>query len=615
MNELVVLNLGQGNFSEGFPSVTARLGTPGNLPMQSTGSLPPAPEIPQLYQNWRLLYKSLYRDGGRSSIEIAPVGITNFSEGAFSDIHQSLENSINAWLNADGFHNIEKQLRTQLTPFQPVQIIVESDNDDVWRLPWHLWKFTKEDFRSTEICLSTLDYPPPVTRLYKPPKTKVKILAILGNSAGINIKKDKNLLRLLPGVELKLLVEPQRQELNDQLWEQGWDILFFAGHSSSEDNATKGRLYINQNHQNNSLSIDELQEALSRAIHQGLQLAIFNSCDGLGLARDLAAAKIPLPPMIVMREPVVDPVAQAFLKYFLRDFAYGEPFHVAVRQAREQLKGLEERFPGASCLPVICQHPAVVPLTWPELSGISNAPCSNQLSAHTPALNSRVRAVPLLKVVFWFIAVLLLGCVGSYLFIGPKIAVFANELGLKNHHEGQLFKAQVYYHLATLFDPNYAQPYYNLAWLCDEKLNDTKCALQEHQRAALRGLPDAYAEVARLQILDNKEQAALKASWQCLELTQNKKVKAACLKNRGWVRWKQRRLNEAEDDLRSALALEHNSPHSHCLLAQVLEAKRKQQEALVAWKNTLEYSEYNVPEQDECINWAKQRLQAQEKQP
>jgi cytochrome c-type biogenesis protein CcmH/NrfG len=92
-------------------------------------------------------------------------------------------------------------------------------------------------------------------------------------------------------------------------------------------------------------------------------------------------------------------------------------------------------------------------------------------------------------------------------------------------------------------------------------------------------------------------------------------VKAACLKNRGWVRWKQRRLNEAEDDLRSAIALEHNSPHSHCLLAQVLEAKRKQQEALVAWKNTLEYSQYNVLEQDECINWAKQRLQAQEKQP
>ncbi|MEQ8751954.1 MAG: hypothetical protein RID09_00355 [Coleofasciculus sp. G1-WW12-02] len=80
-------------------------------------------------------------------------------------------------------------------------------------------------------------------------------------------------------------------------------------------------------------------------------MVIFNSCDGLGLVRDLAAARIPLPPSIAMREPVVDAVAHTFLQYFLREFAWGEPFHLAVRQARERLKGLEDRFPGASWLP------------------------------------------------------------------------------------------------------------------------------------------------------------------------------------------------------------------------------------------------------------------------
>jgi tetratricopeptide (TPR) repeat protein len=626
MSELVILSLGPGNFSDGFPAVTARLGKPGNLWMQFTGSLPPAPEIPQLYKNWRLLYEALY-SYRRRSIEIAPVGITNISESAMSDICQHLENSINTWLSADGFHNIESQLRTQLNPSEPVRVIIESDNDDVWRLPWHLWSFVKDAYRQSEIALSTPEYPPPVLPRPKTTQTKIKILAILGNSAGINLKRDRDLLKQLPGVELKLLVEPQRQELNDQLWDQGWDILFFAGHSSSQTDATAGRLYINQNPQNNSLTIEELREALNRAIYRGLQLVIFNSCDGLGLPRDLAAAKIPLPPTIAMREPVADPVAQAFLKYFLKNFAYGEPFHLAVRQAREQLKGLEEQFPSASWLPVICQHPAVVPPTWPELSGMSDAREGTTLWGTRPeeAPARRVDRIsglkstgngfaPFFNAVSRFSAMLVVGCLASYLLASPKIAIVLNELGLHNQRHGQLFMAQVYYRMATVLDPKFAQPHYNLAWLCDESLGDTKCARQGYQRAAMRGLSEAYAELARLQILENNDREALKAIWQGLELTQYDAVKASLLKDRGWIRWKQKRLDEAEADLQSAIALVQDSPHSHCLLAQVLEAKGRQQEALVAWKHTKQYSEYNVPEQDECIDWANQRLQGQEEE-
>jgi CHASE2 domain-containing sensor protein len=60
-------------------------------------------------------------------------------------------------------------------------------------------------------------------------------------------------------------------------------------------------------------------------------------------------------------------VAQAFLKYFLRGFASGKPFYLAVQEARQRLQGLEDTFPCASWLPVICQNPTAEPLTWPEL--------------------------------------------------------------------------------------------------------------------------------------------------------------------------------------------------------------------------------------------------------
>ncbi|MFB2897573.1 CHASE2 domain-containing protein, partial [Aerosakkonemataceae cyanobacterium BLCC-F50] len=100
------------------------------------------------------------------------------------------------------------------------------------------------------------------------------------------------------------------------------------------------------------------------AIKRGLSLAIFNSCEGLGLACQLISLHIPQ--MIVMREPVPDLVAQEFLKHFLEGFSQGESFYLAVREAGERLQGLESDFPCASWLPVICQNPAESPLVWPE---------------------------------------------------------------------------------------------------------------------------------------------------------------------------------------------------------------------------------------------------------
>jgi CHASE2 domain-containing sensor protein len=73
--------------------------------------------------------------------------------------------------------------------------------------------------------------------------------------------------------------------------------------------------------------------------------------------------------MIVMREPVPDRVAQEFLHYFLKAFANGDSLYLAQRQAREKLQGLEDKFPCASWLPVICQNPVEVPPDWLMLRG------------------------------------------------------------------------------------------------------------------------------------------------------------------------------------------------------------------------------------------------------
>ncbi|MGB7488049.1 MAG: CHASE2 domain-containing protein, partial [Phormidesmis sp.] len=182
---------------------------------------------------------------------------------------------------------------------------------------------------------------------------------------------------------ITVLQGPNREAFNQELWdERGWDILFFAGHSQSRPSeaadSARGEILLNEC---DRLTIPQLKHALKKAIDRGLNTAIFNSCDGLGLANDLADLHIPQ--VLVMREPVPDQVAHAFLKGFLRSFATGTAFYVAVREAREQLQGLESRFPCATWLPVIVQNLAEMPPTWRSLQGKREAqPVVERASLH-----------------------------------------------------------------------------------------------------------------------------------------------------------------------------------------------------------------------------------------
>jgi CHASE2 domain-containing sensor protein len=379
MSKLVVLNLGKGDLKRGFPSVTVQLWEEDNpIAMQFTGSLPPASSLWQLYRRWQLLYQLLYEalypslDWRRylekqdEEIEIDEEDVTNISSVDFINLCDDLSKGINTWLKSEAFRNIDQKLRTTLAPNDEIRVILATEDEEVKRLPWHLWNFF-EDYQSSIVGISAADIAQ-VKSLPKKPGNKLRILAIIGNSEGIDVQKDKAILEQLPGAETVFLVEPQRKELDKWLWDkQGWDILFFAGHGSTEysqaesgnENRETGRIHINKT---DYLTVPQLKNALKAAIARGLRLAIFNSCDGLSLARNLASLQIPQ--MIVMREPVPDLVAQEFLKHFLAAFADGESFYLAMREAQDRLQGLENEFPCASWLPVMCQNPSSSPLVW-----------------------------------------------------------------------------------------------------------------------------------------------------------------------------------------------------------------------------------------------------------
>ncbi|AOY81568.1 CHASE2 domain-containing protein [Moorena producens JHB] len=357
IGKLVVLKIGDGSFDQGFP-VTLQIWEEGKSPsLEITGRLPPAPEIMQSCQSWTTSYHSL---GLPSRLEASVVQVTNVSKlERCYNAAQVLGDRLNAWLYSEPFRPIKDKLLEQLLPSDEIRLIIQTENSCLRRLPWHLWDFW-ERYSKAEIALSALKYEP----VKGNPKAhqKVRILAIIGNSIGIDTEADQKLLEQLPDAQIKFLIEPKRQQVQQALWEQCWDILFFAGHSSSKKDGDTGHIYINKT---DILTINQLKFGLKRAIEKGLKIAIFNSCDGLGLASNLANLQIPQ--IIVMREPVPDRVSQEFLKYFLTAFARGQSFYLAVREARERLQGIEDEFPCATWLPIICQNPAAPPPTWKGL--------------------------------------------------------------------------------------------------------------------------------------------------------------------------------------------------------------------------------------------------------
>jgi len=387
--KLVFLKIKKGDFAQGF-EVTLRIcKNDSSSSIEVDGSLPPDPKIPEIYQNWRKNYLRMdYCFRARKGETIPDVG--KLSEEC-RKASKEFRDSIKAWLknsqNSE-FQKIRETLTDNLSRAEEIRVFIQTQDELLKKIPWQEWDLFADKYTKAEIILS----PPenlvsPTISTPENTKTLIKILAILGNSEGINVDVDRNFLQNLPDVDPLFLVEPKRPNVSDRLWENNWDILFFAGHSSSD--STSGSISINPDE---TMPLMELKHGLRRSIESGLKLAIFNSCDGLKLAENLADLHIPL--VIVMREPVPDRIAQGFLKYFLTAYSGGESLYLAVRKARERLdtEGLDTEFPGATWLPVIYQYPAVCPPTW---QGFIRPPslrktweCVQTFQSHSDAVKS-----------------------------------------------------------------------------------------------------------------------------------------------------------------------------------------------------------------------------------
>ncbi|MCU0549306.1 MAG: CHASE2 domain-containing protein [Leptolyngbya sp. Prado105] len=329
--------------------------------VQAIGHLPANPHLIAQYHEWQKAYQSLEAQTRAIQPKAARIDSSTAAiKQRCRDLSISLRQQINLWLDNVSFNPIRRAFYQEISQSDEARILIQSDDPQLWKLPWQLWR-ELENYPHLEFGFSKISYrKPPIPAQKK--QSRIRILAIFGDQQGIDTTVDQNQLQALPNAEVEVLHQPSLQVFSSKLWGQTWDVLFFAGHSRTAN--TVGYLQLNETE---SMTLSELQYSLRHAVRRGVQLAIFNSCDGLGLA--WALDELNIPQMILMRQIVPDQVAQIFLGYFLEAYARGLSLYASVRQARDRLESLEHQFPCATWLPVICQNPATVPPTWARLQG------------------------------------------------------------------------------------------------------------------------------------------------------------------------------------------------------------------------------------------------------
>ncbi len=384
-----ILQFQSGSFATGFQGTLRILENEQQKGKEQGFTLPPAPDLPDCYQRWEKAYQS----SGRKII--VPPGQSTYSSGLPpEDAKRQLESQMNQWFAQHGFLDLGAHIRFALSggvyAARPIAIYSQTgdlESDRLLRkLPWHLWSLFQNLENAEAIVMS--HFSPPVS----PFGSQIRMLAVFGSDeGGLDLDQDLEILsgplkglggivlpvngldRFQQGIargqfkDARYLLLPvyhqSLETLNNLLYQYPWDILFFAGHSSSDPSCCDGSLEIRPG---DSVPIEAFRETLVQSVRQGLKLAIFNSCDGLGLADFLT--KLQVPNVIAMREPVPDRVAHHFLANFLDEFLQGKPLTAAVHHARRRLQSLEYSqppCPGASWLPILVKNPNQPDLIWP----------------------------------------------------------------------------------------------------------------------------------------------------------------------------------------------------------------------------------------------------------
>ncbi|WOD37279.1 NfeD family protein [Nodosilinea sp. E11] len=395
MNKRVVLRLNYQLIENRYLAV-AEIGNEGESPsVEIQGWLPAlSNHFLKMLEDWRIAFSNLDLKK-RLKVKKVSVGkvpsyqyiqpYVNISSQKVSwnetceDLASKLSSEMNAWLNSQGFCRIKEKIQQELKFNENLQIIIRADDASICRLPWNCWEFLAKNSNSEiSFSLASESYKSTPSRQFSHLEG-LKILAVMGDNEGLDLDRDRQILenQLFEKFSVFLQVlQPSSEELKKELKNGSWDMLFFSGHSETLNG--EGVIYLRNGE---SVYLSGLASSFSEAISKGLKLAIFNSCDGIGIAKSVQDLQIPQ--AIVMRELVPDKVAHDFLSAYvegIQNLNSDSPLYLAERYARDKIK---HSLPCADWLPVIFQnHKDISPVRGMVERPISQSSIDNKISLY-----------------------------------------------------------------------------------------------------------------------------------------------------------------------------------------------------------------------------------------
>jgi len=331
------------------------------------------------FEVWQQAYLNYYRSGLRAKLK---------RSGSFQDptkdwrsqlaqAEAHLTTEFHSWLSAAELNEIREQITVLAIDAQQqsqtqLNLSLRCNDLELARLPWEHWEISQSVRTAGTVRLSRApDKVTVATSTYRR-KGKMRLLAIIGDDTGLNFQQDLEALRSLTAViDVELVgwtaakeIATLRDEICNAIVDpKGWDALFFAGHSNETD-ITGGELAIAPGQ---AILLSEIAPQLAFARERGLKFALFNSCNGISIANRLIEQGFSH--VAIMREPIRNDVAQAFLGAFVQALGRYEDVHQAMYSASRDLEanyGLA--FPSAYLVPSLFQHPGASPFKLEPLT-------------------------------------------------------------------------------------------------------------------------------------------------------------------------------------------------------------------------------------------------------
>jgi hypothetical protein len=338
-------------------------------------------ELTKHYQNWITAYQAYYaqtaQQRGRPGIATKISAQATNWETRLNFTQEQLIGELRGWLRSKELFEIRQMIATAARGTEPIHLFIQCQDDpqaqlddfSLAKLPWECLGQELSDRAPVHILRTTNQRPAmlkPITR------SRLRVLAIFGDDTGLDFQAERDAIKQLlkpisyiefaghnispkqPGINLKAQL---RQAIADP---QGWDILFFAGHS---DESFGGELMLAPGY---SAMISEFEESLKVARDRGLQFALFNSCRGCAIAQKLISYG--LGHVVVMRERVTNEVAQIFFQQFAQHLTRFQDVQTAALQATHYLFHQardKSKYPSAYLLPSIYAYVGVSPLKPP----------------------------------------------------------------------------------------------------------------------------------------------------------------------------------------------------------------------------------------------------------